>query len=39
MLLSKTVELKWNSKIKKHYVDYGYEYTKWATPSSLTYSI
>lgn len=28
MLLSKTVELKWNSKIKKHYVDYGYEYTK-----------
>lgn len=28
MLLSKAVELKWNSKIKKHYVDLGYKYTK-----------
>lgn len=32
MLLSKTVELKWNSKIKKHYVDLGYEYTKMGDP-------
>lgn len=30
MLLSKDVTLKWNSKIKKHYVDLGYRYTKWA---------
>lgn len=28
MLLSKDVTLKWNSKIKKHYVDLGYRYTK-----------
>ncbi len=28
MLLSKTVELKWNSKIKKHYVELGYKFTK-----------
>lgn len=28
ILLSKTVELKWNSRIKKHYVDLGYIYTK-----------
>lgn len=28
MLLSKTVVLKWNSKIKKHYIDLGYTYTK-----------
>ena len=28
MLLSNTVELKWNSKIKKHYVELGYEFTK-----------
>ena len=28
MLLSKNVKIKWNSKIKKHYVDIGYEYTK-----------
>ena len=28
MLLSKKVELKWNAKIKKHYVDLGYSYTK-----------
>lgn len=28
MLLSNTVELKWNSKIKKHYSDLGYKYTK-----------
>lgn len=28
MLLSKDVTLKWNSKIKKHYVDLGYKYTK-----------
>lgn len=28
MLLSKEVKLKWNSKIKKHYEDLGYIYTK-----------
>lgn len=28
MLISKKVILKWNSKIKKHYVDLGYKYTK-----------
>lgn len=28
MLLTKSVFIKWNSKIKKHYVDLGYEYTK-----------
>lgn len=28
MLLSKTVELKWNAKIKKHYVSLGYKFTK-----------
>ena len=28
MLISKTVEIKWNSKIKKHYVDKGYTFTK-----------
>ena len=28
MLISKTVEIKWNSKIKQHYVDLGYEFTK-----------
>lgn len=28
MLISKTAKVKWNSKIKKHYVDLGYEYTK-----------
>ncbi|OQA50346.1 MAG: hypothetical protein BWY47_00589 [Bacteroidetes bacterium ADurb.Bin302] len=28
MLLSKTVILKWNSKIKKHYESLGYTYTK-----------
>lgn len=28
MLISKTAKLKWNSKIKKHYVDLGYLYTK-----------
>lgn len=28
MLLSKTVFIKWNSKIKKHYEDLGYKYTK-----------
>ena len=28
MLLTETVILKWNSKIKKHYVDLGYTYTK-----------
>lgn len=28
MLLSKTVNVKWNAKIKKHYVDLGYEFTK-----------
>lgn len=28
MLLSKTAIVKWNAKIKKHYVDLGYQYTK-----------
>lgn len=28
MLLSKTVELKWNAKIKKHYTNLGYQFTK-----------
>lgn len=28
MLLTKTVIQKWNAKIKKHYVDLGYNYTK-----------
>ena len=28
MLISKTAKVKWNSKIKKHYVNLGYEYTK-----------
>lgn len=28
MLLSKIVSLKWNSKIKKHYEELGYKYTK-----------
>lgn len=28
MLLSKKVKIKWNAKIKKHYVDLGYVYTK-----------
>lgn len=28
MLLSQTVTIKWNSKIKKHYVDLGYAYTR-----------
>ena len=28
MLLSKTTQVKWNSKIKKHYVDLGYTFTK-----------
>lgn len=28
MLITKTVMIKWNSKIKKHYVDLGYEFTK-----------
>lgn len=28
MLLTKTVEIKWTNKIKKHYVDKGYEFTK-----------
>lgn len=28
MLLSKVVEIKWNSKIKSHYVDSGYAFTK-----------
>ena len=28
MLLTHTVKLKWNAKIKKHYVDLGYIYTK-----------
>ena len=27
-LITKTVKVKWNSRIKKHYVDLGYEYTK-----------
>ncbi len=27
MLVSRTVNLKWNSKIKKHYVDLGYKFT------------
>lgn len=25
MLITKTVMIKWNSKIKKHYVDLGYD--------------
>lgn len=28
MLLSKEVKIKWNSKVKNHYVDLGYKYTK-----------
>lgn len=28
MLISKTAIVKWNSKIKQHYVDLGYEFTK-----------
>lgn len=28
MLINKTVKLKWNSKIKKHYESLGYNYTK-----------
>lgn len=28
MLLSKTTKVKWNSKIKQHYVDKGYTFTK-----------
>ena len=28
MLITNKVKLKWNSKIKKHYVDLGYTYTK-----------
>lgn len=28
MLISKTAKVKWNSKIKKHYVELGYTYTK-----------
>lgn len=32
MLLTQEVELKWNSKIKKHYVDLGYEFTKMKDP-------
>lgn len=28
MLISKTTKIKWNSKIKKHYEDLGYIYTK-----------
>lgn len=28
MLITKTVKLRWNSKIKKHYVDLGYTFTK-----------
>ncbi len=35
MLLSKTVEIKWNSKIKKHYVDLGYKYTKMGEPFTV----
>ena len=32
MLLSKTVIINWNPKIKKHYVELGYEYTKMGDP-------
>lgn len=32
MLISKTVEIKWNPKIKKHYVDKGYTFTKMGKP-------
>lgn len=32
MLLTEKVELKWNSKIKKHYVNLGYHYTKMKDP-------
>lgn len=32
MLVSKTVTINWNSKIKKHYVDLGYVYTKMRDP-------
>lgn len=32
MLLSETVQLKWNSKIKQHYVDLGYTFTKMKEP-------
>lgn len=32
MLLSQTVELKWNSKICQHYIERGYEYTKMGDP-------
>lgn len=28
MLKETLVEVKWNAKIKKHYVDLGYEFTK-----------
>lgn len=32
MLLSNEVEIKWNSKIKKRYVDLGYKFTKMGEP-------
>lgn len=32
MLLSKTTTVKWNAKIKKHYVDLGYKFTKMNDP-------
>lgn len=32
MLLSKTAIVKWNAKIKKHYVDLGYKFTKMKDP-------
>ena len=41
MLLEQKVKLKWNSKIKKHYVDNGYSFTKmkdefYVSPMDLT---
>lgn len=32
MLLSETTTIKWNAKIKKHYVDLGYTFTKMKDP-------
>lgn len=38
MLLSETAILRWNSKIKKRYVELGYEYTKMGDPFEIKVS-
>ena len=41
MLCNQTIEVKWNSKTKKHYIELGYSFTKmgdsfWVSPEHLT---